>query len=62
MTHILGLVEDEGCFSSVSFLKSKLWNRLNPHLQLVVMYEQKFFSLIFFWYAAAFESNVMRAM
>jgi len=62
MTHILGLVEDEGCFSSVSFLKSKLRNRLNPHLQLVAMYEQKKFSLIFFLYAAAFESNVMRAM
>ncbi len=62
MTHILGLVEDEGCFSSMSFLKSKLRNRLNPRLQLVAMYEQIFFSLIFFLYAAAFESNVMRAM
>jgi hypothetical protein len=32
MTHVLGYVEDERCFSFVSFLKSKLRNHLNPHL------------------------------
>jgi hypothetical protein len=51
LTHILGSVEDEKYFSyeryfsSVSFLKSKLWNQLNLHLQLlVVMYAQKNFT------------------
>jgi hypothetical protein len=48
MTHILGLVEGEGCFSSMSFLKSKLRNQLNPHLQLVAMYQQNIFTLKFF--------------
>jgi hypothetical protein len=63
MTHILGSVEDEKYFnferyfSYVSFLKSKLQNQLNLHLQLVVvMYAQIFFTLIFFPYATAFES------
>jgi len=41
MTHILGLVEDEGCSSSMSSMKSKLRKPLNPHLQLVALYEQK---------------------
>jgi hypothetical protein len=50
MTHILGLVEDEGCSSSMSSMKSKLRNQLNPHLQLVALYElkkiiSKFFSI-----------------
>jgi hypothetical protein len=31
MTHILGSIEDELCFNSVSFLKDKVCNRLNPH-------------------------------
>jgi hypothetical protein len=56
MTHILGLVEDERCFSSVSFLKSKLRNQLNLHLQLVAMYAQNFVTLENFPYAATFES------
>jgi hypothetical protein len=34
--HVLGSVEDERTFSSVSFLKSKLRNSLDVHLQLVV--------------------------
>jgi hypothetical protein len=29
MTHILGFVEDEWCFSLVSFLKDKVHNHLN---------------------------------
>ncbi len=32
MMHVLGFVKDGRCFSSVSFLKNKLGNRLNPHL------------------------------
>jgi hypothetical protein len=39
-------VEDKCCFSSVSFLKTKLHNCLNPHLQLTLaMYAHKFFTL-----------------
>jgi len=34
--HILGSVEDECTFSLVSFLKSKLRNNLDVHLQLLV--------------------------
>ncbi len=46
MVHVLGLVKDEHCFSSISFLKNKVHNHLKHHLQLVVvMYAQKFFTL-----------------
>ncbi len=31
MIHILGSVEDERCFSLVSFLKDKVHNHLNSH-------------------------------
>ncbi len=31
MTHILGSVEDEWCFSLVFFLKDKVHNHVNPH-------------------------------
>jgi hypothetical protein len=33
---VLGNVEDEHCFSTLSFMKSKLWNQLTTHLDLVV--------------------------
>jgi hypothetical protein len=46
IVHILGNVEDERCFSSLVFLKSKLRATLDPHLPLVVgMYNQKVFTL-----------------
>ncbi len=42
IVHVLGFVEDEGYFNFVAFLKNKVWNRLNNHLQVVVsMYAQK---------------------
>jgi len=34
---ILGFVEDEHCFSTLYFLKSKLHNHLIKHLDFVVM-------------------------
>ncbi len=44
--HVLEYVEDECCFSSVSFFKTKLHNCLNPHLQLTLaIYAHKFFTL-----------------
>jgi hypothetical protein len=46
MIHILGSVEHGQCFYSISFLKDKVCNHLNPHWQLVVaMYAQRFFTL-----------------
>jgi hypothetical protein len=43
---VLGSVEDERTFSTLTFMKSKLRNRLTTHLDLVVrMYAQDFFTL-----------------
>jgi hypothetical protein len=54
--HVLGSIEDERCFSLVSFLKNKLRNHFNPHLELVVvMYYQKFFTLENFSYQASYD-------
>jgi hypothetical protein len=55
MIHVLGSIEDESSFSSVSFLKNKLRNCLNPHLELVAMYSQKFFTLENFPYQASYD-------
>jgi len=48
---VLGSVEDERCFSSLTFLKNKLRNSLDTHFECVVgMYTQKIFSLETFPY------------
>jgi hypothetical protein len=45
MVHVLGFVEDEHCFSFASFLKTKLRNCLDPHLELAIaMFSQKLVS------------------
>jgi hypothetical protein len=55
MVHVLGFVEDERYFNFVAFLKNKVWNRLNNHLELVVsMYAQKFFTLYNFPYEVTY--------
>jgi len=36
MLHIIGSVEDEKCFSTLAFMKSKLRNKLTTHLPIVV--------------------------
>jgi hypothetical protein len=42
---VLGSVEDENTFSTLTFMKSKLRNRLTTHFDLVVkMYAQNFFT------------------
>ncbi len=42
---VLGNVEDERTFSTLTFMKSKLKNQLTTHLDLVVrMYAQDFFT------------------
>jgi hypothetical protein len=41
---ILGIVEDEKCFSTLNFMKDKLRNKLMIHFDLVThMYVQKLF-------------------
>lgn len=56
MVHVLGSVEDERCFSSVSFLKDKLRNALEEHLPLVVgMYSQKIYTIESFPYDSTFD-------
>jgi hypothetical protein len=43
---VLGIVEDELTFYTITFMKSKLRNRLSINLDLVVrMYAQDFFTL-----------------
>jgi hypothetical protein len=49
-------MEDEWTFSTLSFIKSKLENHLNEHLNIDVgMYSQKNYSLNIFPYDACFE-------
>jgi hypothetical protein len=48
-------VEDEHCFSTLAFLKSKLGATFEPHLPLVVdMYGYKFSTLESFPYVVTF--------
>jgi hypothetical protein len=56
VVHVLGSVQDERCFSSLSFLKNKLRNHLDDHLGVVVgMYSQKVFNLLTFPYDQCFD-------
>jgi len=56
MVQVLGNVENECCFSSLAFCKSKLHNRLTTNLGLVVkMFSHKFYTLHNFSYAFAYE-------
>ncbi len=58
MVHVLGFVEDIHCFSSMSFLKTKLHNCLDPHLALIiVMFSQKFFIIDNFPYQVVYDSS-----
>ena len=53
---VLGSVEDERTFSTLSFMKNKLRNRLATHLPLVVgMHAQEFYGIEDFPYDAAYE-------
>jgi hypothetical protein len=56
IAQVLGSIEDEWTFSTLSFMKSKLQNRFNEHLFMVVnMYFQTFFTLENFLYDVTFE-------
>lgn len=63
MVQVLGSVEDERTFSSLSFLKDKLRNRLdNSHLALVVgMHAQDVYTLEDFPYDDCFKQWVHSA-
>jgi hypothetical protein len=54
---VLGSIQDERTFSTLTFMKNKLCNRLTTNLAMVVgMKSQSFFTLNDFSYDAAYES------
>jgi hypothetical protein len=57
MVQIVGSVEDERCFSTLAFMKSKCHNRLITHLPLVWIFAQRFYTLQNFLYAIFFVLN-----
>lgn len=57
MVHVIGSAEDERTFSSLNFLKSKLRNSLEEHLQIVVgMHSQRLFTIESFPYQKVFDT------
>jgi hypothetical protein len=61
LVHVLGSVEDERCFSSLTFLKDKLQNRLaSDHLSVVMgLYGQQVYNLENFPYDDCFHTWVL---
>jgi hypothetical protein len=54
---VMGSIQDERTFSMVSFMKSKLCDRLGKHLSMAVGFKsQKFFTLEDFPYDVAYDS------
>ena len=57
LVYVIGSVKDERVFSSVSFLKTKFRNSLDPHLGVVVgMYSQNIYTLQNFPKDSVFDS------
>ena len=52
---VLGSVEDERTFSTFSFMKNKLRNRLSAYLPVVGMHGQQFYTIEDFLYDAAYD-------
>lgn len=51
VVQITGSVEDERIFSTLTFMKTRLWNRLCEHFDLVVCMEvQPFYTVNTFFY------------
>jgi hypothetical protein len=51
VVQIMGFVEDERTFSALTFMKTRLWNKLCEHLDLVVrMCAQPFYTIDSFHY------------
>jgi hypothetical protein len=62
MIHVLGSVEDERTFSSLNFLKDRLWNRLDMHQQVIVgVHGQQVYKMENFPYDACFKQWVLSA-
>jgi hypothetical protein len=63
MVHVLGFVEDERCFSSLTFMKDRLRNRLvADHLGVVIgMHAQRVYTLETFPYDDCFQTWVHSA-
>ena len=60
VVHVLGSVEDERTFSSLSFLNDKIRKRLDTNLQLVVgMHGQQIYNLQTFPYYDCFKQWVL---
>jgi hypothetical protein len=58
IVQIIGLVEDECTFNTLSFMKSKLKNRLTNHLDLVIhMFSQHFYTFENFPYDVAIQEG-----
>jgi hypothetical protein len=56
MVQVLGNIEDEQCFNSLAFCKSKLWNQFSTNLGLVVkIFSYKFYTMHNFLYVETFE-------
>jgi hypothetical protein len=56
MVQIIGNMEDERCFSTLAFMKSKLNNKLITYFPIVVcMFAQQFYTLENFPYAKCIE-------
>jgi hypothetical protein len=56
MVQIIGNMEDERCFSTLAFMKSKLYNKLFTYLPIVVcMFAQQFYTLKNFPYGKCIE-------
>jgi hypothetical protein len=54
---IIGSIEDECCFSTLAFMKTKLQNILTMHLELVIhMFSQKYFTLKTFPFGATIQN------
>jgi hypothetical protein len=51
VVQIMGFVKDEKTFSTLTFMKTRLWNRLCEHLDIVVrMFTQPFYIINTFPY------------
>jgi hypothetical protein len=51
MVQIMGSMEDKRTFLTLTFMKTRLWNRLCEHLDLVVhMYMQPYYTIDIFPY------------
>jgi hypothetical protein len=62
VVHVLGSVEDERTFSSLSFLKDNIRNRLGTNLQLVVgMHGHQIYNLQTFPYDDCFKQWILSA-